>query len=94
MASGTRPDTLIIVQVDNLDRTANWRRLENPPPRTGMFSAFMDEVEEVAASAGCRHVWVEKVANEFLLEKLESRGYRRREDPNGFSNADYVKFLM
>lgn len=93
VASRTQPDTLIVAQVDNLDRTPNWRRLENPPPRTGMFSAFMDEVEEVAAGAECRHVWVEKVANEFLPEKLERRGYRRIEDPNGFSNPDYVKFL-
>lgn len=88
-----RPDTLIVVQVNNLDRRWNWDRLQNPPPRTGLFAAFMDEVEEVAAGAGCRHVWVEKVANEFLPEKLESRGYKRLNDPDGFPNPDYVKFL-
>ena len=53
----------------------------------------MDEVEEVAARAGCRHVWVEKVANEFLPEKLENRGYKRLDSPDGFPNPDYVKFL-
>jgi hypothetical protein len=91
--SGIRPDTLIVSQVLNLERNWNWDRLQNPPPRTGMFSSFMDEVEEVAALAGCRHVWVEKVANEFLPEKLEARGYRRLNDPNGFPNPDYVKIL-
>ena len=54
----------------------------------------MDEVEEVAIRAGCRHVWVEKVANEFLPEKPEARGYRRLDDPYGFPNPDYVKFLL
>ena len=91
--SGARPDTLIVSQVLNLDKNWNWDRLQNPPPRTGMFSAFMGEVEEVAARSGCRHVWVEKVANEFLPEKLEARGYKRLDDPSGFPNPDYVKFL-
>ena len=91
--SGTQPDTLIVVQVQNLERTRNWDRLENPTPRTGLFAAFMDEVEEVAARAGCRHVWVEKVANEFLPEKLGHRGYRRLNHADGFPNPDYVKFL-
>ena len=67
--------------------------MENPPPRTGMFSAFMDEMEEVASRAGCRHVWVEKVANEFLPEKLENRGYRGLNHADGFPNPDYVNFL-
>ena len=67
--------------------------MQNPPPRTGRFSAFMDEVESVAARTECRHVWVEKVANEFLPEKLENRGYKSLNDPDGFPNPDYVKFL-
>ena len=92
-ASGIQPDTLIVVQVQNLERTRNWDRSANPPPRTGLFSAFMDEVEEVAIRAGC-HVWVEKVANGFLPEKPEARGYRRLDDPYGFPNPDYVKFLL
>ena len=91
--SGTRPDTLIVAQVLNLERTWNWDLLKEPPPRTGEFSAFMNEVEEVAARAGCRHVWVKKVANEFLPEKLEDRGYKRLDSPDGFPNPDYVKFL-
>ena len=89
--SGRRPDTLIVSQLLNLDRT--WNRLDRPPPRTGLFSAFMDEVEEVAAGAGCRQVLVEKVANGFLPEKLENRGYRKVEDQNRFPNPNYVKLL-
>ena len=58
---GIRPDTLIVVNVMNLDRDSNWKRLQSPPPRTGRFSAFMDEVEEVATKAGCRYVQVESV---------------------------------
>ena len=56
MESGTRPDSLMVSQVLNLE--INWNRdpLQNPPPRTGMFSPFKDEVEDVAALAGCRHV--------------------------------------
>ena len=91
--SGTRPDTLIVVQVQNSERVWNWDRLKDPPPRTGKFSAFMDEVEEVAVRAGCRHICVEKVANGFLPEKLENRGYERLDSPDGFPNPDYVKSL-
>ncbi len=94
IASGTQPDTLIVVQVQNDERLWNWNKLQHPPPRTGMFSAFMDEVEEVAIGAGCRHVWVESVANEFLPEKLEARGYTRLDDPDGFPNPDYAKSLL
>ena len=72
--SGRRPYTLIVSQVLNLNRNWNWDRLEKPPPRTGLFSAFMDELEEVAARAGCRQVVAEKVATEFLPEKLEYHG--------------------
>lgn len=90
---GGGPDTLIVVQVENTDRRWNWERCQNPPPRTGLFEAFMDEVEEVAARAGCRHVWVEKVGNEFLPEKLENRGYNKVDNPNWVPNPDYMKFL-
>ncbi|MYC37041.1 MAG: hypothetical protein F4X66_09040 [Chloroflexi bacterium] len=92
LRSGKEPDTLIVDQVLNFDRTRNWERLEPPPPQTGRFSAFMDEVDEVAALAGCRHVWVEKVANEFLPENLECRGYSRLNHADGFPNPGYVKF--
>ena len=91
--SGTRPNTLIVSQVQNLERPRNWDRLPNPPPRTGRFSTFMDEVEEVAARGGCQYVWIEKVANEFLPEKLEARGYHRLNDPEGFPNPDYLKII-
>ena len=91
--SGTRPNALIVSQVQNLERPRNWNRSPKPPPRTGRFSAFMDEVEEVAARGGCQYVWVEKVANEFLPEKLEARGYHRLNDPEGFPNPDYLKIM-
>ena len=93
LRAGKQPDTLIVDQVLNFERTRNWERLEPPPPRTGRFAAFMDEVEEVAARAGCSQVVVEKVANEFLPEKLENRGYRKVEDADGFPNPNFVKFL-
>ncbi len=91
--SGRWPDTLIVSLVMNHDRSENWDRLSNPPTRTGLFSTFMDEVEEVAADAGCSQVLVKRVANGFLPEKLESRGFRIVDDPSGFSNPNYVKFL-
>ena len=91
--SGRRPDTLIVSQVLNLDRNWNWDRLDKPPPRTGQFFTFMDEVEEVATRTGCRQVVVEKVATGFLPEKLENRGYRKVDDPHGFPNPNYVKVL-
>ena len=91
--AGRQPDALIVSQVQNFDRTENWDRLEPPPPRTGKFSAFMDEVEGVAIRSGCQLVWIGKVANKFLPEKLEKRGYERMDRPAGLSNPDYVKFL-
>ncbi len=93
LRAGRRPDVLIVAQVQNFERTWNWERLQPPPPRTGRFAMFMDEVEEVAIRSGCRHVWIEKVANKFLPEKLEARGYRRLNHSDGFPNPDYVKFL-
>lgn len=93
LSAGRQPDVLIVAQVQNFDRTWNWDRLEQPPPRTGRFAAFMNEVEEVAIRSGCQLVWIEKVANKFLPEKLEARGYRRLNHPDGFPNPDYMKFL-
>ena len=52
LRAGRQPDTLIVDQVMNFERTWNWGRLQPPPPRTGRFAAFMDEVEEVAARVG------------------------------------------
>lgn len=90
---GRQPDILFILQLRNLDRPHNWDRLPNPPPRTGKLATFMDEVEAVAARGGCWYVWVDKVANGFLGEKLENRGYRRLPNPDGFPNPDYLKLL-
>ncbi len=53
----------------------------------------MDEAEEVVARAGSRYVWAEKVANKFLPEKLEARGYGRHNGTRGFQNPDYVTSL-
>ena len=89
---GIVADTLIVLHVLNHDRASNYDRMEPPPLRTGRFSAFMDEVEEVAIRAGCWWVRVEDVFNTFLPEKLERRGYQRipgSDDPN----PDYVKLL-
>ena len=92
MERGIEAGTLIVLQVLNLDRASNYDRMQPPPPRTGLFSAFMDEVEEVAIQAGCRRVWVEDVYNEFLPEKLERRGYQKIPG-SGNPNPDYVKVL-
>ena len=92
MERGLGPDTLIVLLLLNHDRKWNRERLQPPPPRTGLFSAFMDEVEEVATQAGCQCVRVADTLDEFVPEKLEERGYERvpcSDDPN----PDYVKVL-
>lgn len=89
---GMVPDTLIVLHLLNDDQVSNYDRMQPPPRRTGLFSAFMDEVEEAAAHAGCQRVRVVDVFNEFLPEKLEARGYKKvahSDDPN----PDYVKGL-
>ena len=92
MERGMEADTLIVLHVLNHNRASNYYRMQPPPPRTGLFSAFMDEVEEVAIQVGCRRVWVEDVHNEFLPEKLERRGYQKVPDSND-PNPDYEKAL-
>ena len=47
----------------------------NPPPRTGKFNRFMDEVESFAKDSGLRLILPDKVATEFLRDKLFRRGY-------------------
>ena len=89
---GIEADTLIVLHVLNHNRASNYDRMQPPPRRTGRFSAFMDEVEEVALQAGCRWVWVEDVFNAFLPEKLERRGYQKIPGSDD-SNPDYVEFL-
>ena len=89
---GIEADTLIVLHLLNHDRASNYNWMQPQPRRTGRFSAFMDEVEEVAIRAGCRRIWVEDVFNTFLPEKLERRGYHKIlgfDDPN----PDYVKVL-
>ena len=93
LAQGKLPDTLMVMQVHNADRLWNWERLDPPPPRTGKFDEFMDEVEAVARRAGCRFVWVGSVANEFLPAKLERRGYCKVRYKYDFLNPDYIKTL-
>ena len=79
--------------LNNQERPWNQICLENRPERTGKFSAFMDEAEEVANRAGCLYVWAEKLTCEFLPEKLEARGYDRVCRGDGNINPDYVKVL-
>ena len=89
---GIEPDTLIVRRVQNHDRPSNHECEQPPPPRTGLFSAFMDEVEEVAHQAGCRLVWVKDVYNKFLRKKLEERGYREIPE-SADPNPDYAGVL-
>ena len=93
LAQGKLPNTLTVMQVHNSDWSRNWERRDPPPPRTGKFDQFMDEVEAVALRAGCRFVWVDSVANEFLPAKLERRRYRRVQHECDFPSPDYVKTL-
>ena len=89
---GIPSDALIIVQLDNLDRSWNVPASDNHE-RTGKFADFMDEVEEIALHCGCRYVWAEKVVSGFLPEKLEARGYERKGRNDWNNNPDYVKGL-
>ena len=93
LAQGKLPNALMVIQVHNADRSWNWELLDPPPHRTGKFDQFMDEVEAVARREGCRYVWVDSVANEFLPAKLERRGYRRVRYEYDFPNPDYIKTL-
>lgn len=93
LQQGCQPNTLMVVQLENRDRSGNWRRLSTPPPRTGKFDAFMDEVEEVAIRFGCQFVWVDQVVSDFLPEKFERRGYQRIENFAHRPQPDFVKAL-
>ena len=86
-----RYNAIIVRQLHNPCRYWNWEFSPNPPPRTGRFDAFMDEVESVAVRSGLQFVRIEKVANEFLPSKFEGRGYKRIE---GFPNPSFVKKLF
>ena len=92
IACGGRPDTLIVMHVLNHDRGSNYDRMQPPPPRTGLFSTFMEEVEDVGNREGCRQIVVEDVFNEFLPGKLEDLGYLRVPGSDN-SHPNHVKFL-
>ena len=62
---GIKPNTLLIVLLDNPDRPWNIKKSKVPPKRTGNFTAFMDEAEKAATLYGYLYVRAEKVANEF-----------------------------
>ena len=94
LEQGLEPDTLILLHVINHERANNHDCQQLPPPRTGLFSAFIDEVEEVAIQAECRSVLVDKVFNKFLRKKLKKRGYRKVPRHDRFPNPDYVKVLL
>ena len=81
---------ITVESVVNPDRTGNWTCCQNPPPRTGKFDRFMDEVEAVAREFNLRFVLVDKVDNTFLRKKFERRGYQRI-DYQGVENPDYIK---
>ena len=89
--NGIEPDTLVIKTVNNPDRNWNICKMDIPPERTGYFAAFMEGAEQSAANSGYLHVRAEKVANKFLPEKLEARGYHRVSRDDGNPNPDYVK---
>lgn len=89
---GTRANTLIIVNLINHDRPTNFHCSDNSQ-RTGKFAAFMDELEEATQVAGYQYIWVDKVVNEFLRKKFESRGYVKVSCDDHYSNPDYVKVL-
>ena len=72
---GIQPNTLMILNLVNLDCSSNYCLHTNPRPRTGKLDSFMDEVEEVAIRAGCRFVYIKSVFNNFLPEKFKRRGY-------------------
>ena len=90
---GIKPDTLIIVLLNNPDRYWNIAKCKVPPERTGNFAAFMDEAEDSASLSGYLYVCAEKVTNEFLPEKLKARGYTKVPRNGGNSNPDYLKDL-
>ena len=80
---------ITIEQVHSEGREHNFRRSSNPPPRTGKFDRFMDEVESFAKDAGLRLILIDKVATEFLRDKFLRRGYEAIEY-SWRGNPDYI----
>ena len=81
---------LKVTHIVNRDRPRNWHTYPVPPRRTGLFDAFMDEVENSSREAGFEVVWIDLVSTEFLRPKFVRRGYRPV--PNG-GNPCYTKYL-
>ncbi len=81
---------LKVTHIVNRDRTRNWRTSPDPPQRTGLLEAFMDEVENSSREAGFEVVWIDLVATEFLRPKFVRRGYQPIQ---GDGNPCYAKFL-
>ena len=80
---------ITVEQVHSEGREHNFRRLSNPPPRTGKFDRFMDEVESLAKNSGLQLILIDKVATEFLRDKFLRRGYEVIE--YGWrDNPDYI----
>ena len=84
-------NAIFVKQLSNPCRLRNWEYSSDPPPRTGKFDEFMDEVESVAIRFGLTCVFVKDVANEFLPAKLERRGYNRVDH---LPHPDFVKVMM
>ena len=81
--------SLTVEQVHNPSREHNFRCLADPPPRTGNFDRFMDEVESFAKESGLRLILIDKVATKFLRGKFLRRGYKIID--YGFrENPDYI----
>ena len=89
---GIKPNTLVIVLLNNPDRPGNIYRCDNPK-RTGKFAAFMDEAEDAALRSDYLCIWADKVSTEFLPEKLEARGYTITHRDDGSTFPDCVKML-
>ena len=81
---------LEVTHIVNRDRPRNWDTFAVPPPRTGLFDAFMDEVENSAREAGFSAIRVDLVSTEFLRPKFKRRGYRIISSDG---NPSYYKYL-
>lgn len=81
---------IFVKQLRNDNRHDNWVYSNTPPPRTGKFDEFMDEIEAVARRFGIQYIYIESVANTFLPSKFETRGYRRMNNPG---NPYFVKTI-
>ncbi len=82
---------LKVTHIVNRDRPWNWDTCPVPPQRTGLFEAFMDEVENSSRQAGFEVVWIDLVSTEFLRPKFMRRSYQLISD---CGNPCYAKYLL